>query len=176
MLPNIRHLIGLFCCFCCLQYACQMSSNTIVNGATAPDIALPNRNQQIQTLSQSHNEKLVLVEFWASWCAPCREEHTALTDIYNTYKDTEFTDAKGFSVYSVSLDKDAQAWKNAIEQDQLPWDNHVIDVAAFKSVYTDKYGFRSIPTTFLLDKNGTIIGINLTPNYLVYELNRRKKS
>jgi len=99
--------------------------------------------------------KYVLIDFWASWCGPCRKENPNVVRLYNEYKD------KGFTVFSVSLDKDANAWKAAIAKDGLIWPNHVSDLLMWDTPMTQLYGFNSIPHTVLIDKTGKIIGKNL---------------
>ena len=95
--------------------------------------------------------KVVLIDFWASWCGPCRRENPNVTRIYSQYHD------KGFEIFSVSLDSDAASWKRAIESDKLVWPNHVSDLKKWQSQAAAIYGVRSIPSTFLLDKEGRIV-------------------
>jgi thiol-disulfide isomerase/thioredoxin len=112
---------------------------------TAPDIALKNPEGKVIKLS-SLRGKIVLIDFWASWCGPCRKENPNVVAVYNKYKD------KGFTVYSVSLDKDAEAWKRAIKADGLIWPNHVSDLLQWESPMPQLYGFQGIPYTVLIDK------------------------
>ena len=98
---------------------------------------------------------LVLVDFWASWCGPCRKENPNLVKLYQKYK------SKGFTILSVSLDDDEAAWKNAIEADGLIWPNHVSDLKGWESPMTQVYGFNSIPYTVIINKEGKINGIGL---------------
>jgi peroxiredoxin len=127
--------------------------NTPGIGQKAPDISLPNPEGQKVKLSTLKG-KVVLIDFWASWCGPCRKENPFVVNVYNKYKD------KGFTVFSVSLDNNKDKWLQAIEKDGLVW-NHVSDLKGWNSSAADLYGIRSIPATFLLDKDGTIIGKNL---------------
>ena len=102
--------------------------------------------------------KIVLIDFWASWCGPCRRENPNVVSVYNKYKDTKFSKkAKGFTVYSVSLDQNAEAWKNAITKDGLVWENHVSDLGGWQSKGAAIYGVNSIPAGFLIDENGIIL-------------------
>jgi peroxiredoxin len=102
----------------------------------------------------AYRGKYTLVEFWASWCAPCREESPTLVRLYNQYKD------KGFAMLSVSIDKNTKAWKNAIRQDGYIWGN-VCDLNGYGGPTAALYTVTAIPNSFLLDKNGRIIAKNL---------------
>lgn len=129
----------------------------------APEIALKDPNGKEIRLS-SLRGKYVLIDFWASWCGPCRRESPNVVKLYNKYKD------KGFTVYSVSLDNDAGKWKEAIEKDGLVWPNHVSDLLQWKSPMPQLYGFSSIPHTVLVNKEGMIIGTGLRGNALEQKL------
>lgn len=120
----------------------------------APEIALNSPEGKEIKLS-SLRGKYVLIDFWASWCGPCRKENPNVIKLYNKYKD------KGFTIYSVSLDTDANAWKAAIAADGLVWPNHVSDLLGWKTSMTSLYGFNSIPYTVLIDKEGKVLGTNL---------------
>lgn len=123
-------------------------------GAQAPDLEYPSPDGQNIKLS-SLRGKVVLLDFWASWCGPCRRENPAVVAAYKKYKD------KGFAIYSVSLDQDKNKWVNAIAQDGLVWKEHVSDLKGWKSQAAATYGVSSIPAQFLLDTNGVIIAKNL---------------
>lgn len=141
------------------------SSSHLINGSRAPEISLPDKEGQPLSLS-SLKGNLVLVEFWASWCKPCREENPKLVSLYNKYKGTDFQNAEGLKVISVSLDTDKEKWLDAIQQDNLLWEHHVSDLLGWKSAAVDSYGVSSIPSSFLVDQNGIIIGKNLKPRDL----------
>lgn len=123
-------------------------------GAQAPEIDLPTPDGKNIKLS-SLKGKVVLVDFWASWCGPCRVEMPNVVNTYNKYK------SKGFTVYSVSLDKEAGAWKNSIKSLGMMWENHVSDLKYWQCEAAQRYGVNGIPATFLLDKEGKIVATNL---------------
>lgn len=137
------------------RYKVMQSPSTSTSiGATAPELAFPNPDGTIMKLSDLRG-KVVLIDFWASWCGPCRRENPNVVNVYNKYKD------KGFEIYSVSLDRDKNSWIKAIETDKLVWKNHVSDLKYWSSEAAKLYGVNSIPATFLIDKDGKIIGKNL---------------
>lgn len=119
----------------------------------APDIELLSPTGEKVMLSKLKG-KMVLIDFWASWCRPCRAENPNVVEAYNKYKSTKFKNAKGFEVFSVSLDKNEEAWKQAILADKLTWKNHGLDkdskIATLYQVY-------SIPSGFLIDGEGNIV-------------------
>jgi len=119
----------------------------------APEIALPNQHDSIIKLS-SLQGKVVLIDFWASWCRPCRAANPTIRRLYKKYKD------KGFEVYGISLDDKKADWLKAIKTDKLVHIN-VIDHDAWYSKIAESYFVDEIPMGFLLDKKGMIVAIDL---------------
>jgi thiol-disulfide isomerase/thioredoxin len=129
-------------------------------GFMAPELAFPNPEGDTIALSSLHG-KLVLIDFWASWCLPCHIENPNLVKVYNTYKNRRFSNGNGFTIYSVSLDTKIDAWTDAIDRDGLLWENHVSDLKGWYSIPAAIYQVSSIPFNLLIDGRGIIIAKNL---------------
>lgn len=121
-------------------------------GDAVPEIALPNVKDSIVNLS-SFKGKVVLIDFWASWCGPCRQANPSVVRLYKKYKD------KGFEVFGVSIDNKKEAWIKAIKQDKIKF-TQVIDDGGWNSKVAATYAVDRIPINFLLDKNGTLYAID----------------
>ncbi|MHC1708194.1 MAG: redoxin family protein [Bacteroidales bacterium] len=129
------------------------TARNISIGSLAPEISLPDTVGAITKLS-SLRGKVVLIDFWASWCGPCRKENPHVVGLYKKYHE------KGFDIFGVSLDRDGKNWKKAIKDDGLIW-THVSDLLYWKSEPAKVYGVNAIPSTFLIDREGKIIGKKL---------------
>ena len=160
----------------------QYQNKKIQIGQEAPELEFKNPEGKIIKLSKINRKRIVLIDFWASWCGPCRKANPHVVELYHKYKN------KGFTVYSVSLDgvdertkrrfsneeqvamqleNSKKRWLGAIAKDKLEWDYHVSDLKKWDCAPAKEYGVRSIPRTFLIDKEGKIAAIN--PRYNLEE-------
>lgn len=142
-------------------------------GNKAPEIIENSANGRSIKLS-SLSGKLVLIDFWASWCKPCRNENPFVVSAYEKFSGSDFKGGKGFTVFSISLDRDLNAWKNAIQADHLIWENHVC-ASNQNAQYIQIYGITSIPSNFLIDGNGIILASNLRGEALEKKLASLRK-
>jgi peroxiredoxin len=146
----------------CLLLAAESTTAQVKVGQMAPDISLPDANGSIVKLS-SLKGKVVLIDFWASWCRPCRASIPAVIKLYEAYK------TKGFEVYGVSIDEKKKSWINAVSQDGINY-TQVNDKAGWYAKVTEVYGVNEIPSTFLLNKNGEVVAVNLEGKELEDEI------
>ncbi len=154
------------------------SKNRVIGlniGDTAPPIEQTGVDGKTVKLSSIKN-KIILIDFWASWCRPCRNENPAVVAAYNEFKNKKLKGGKkGFTVFSVSLDQSADAWKAAITQDGLVWKTHTSDLKGWGNSVAKTYGIVSIPNNFLIDSKGVIIAKNLRGENLTAELTKLLK-
>ncbi|NMC40319.1 MAG: TlpA family protein disulfide reductase, partial [Bacteroidales bacterium] len=134
--------------------AAKGSSAFLSTGSEAPESSLPSPDGKIISLSSTRG-KIVLLDFWAAWCPPCRQENPNLVKAYNAYRD------KGFEIFQVSLDRTREAWLKGIEEDNLGRWIHVSDLKYWNSSVVPQYRIESIPHNFLLDREGRIIASDL---------------
>jgi len=132
----------------------QKLRSVVMVGMEAPDIALADTAGVVRRLSDLRG-KVVLLDFWASWCGPCRMENPNVVRLYQRYHD------KGFDIFSVSLDNNRDKWVAAIKKDGLVWPNHVSDLRGWQSAGGRAYGVSSIPATVLIDPEGKVMARNL---------------
>jgi peroxiredoxin len=137
---------------------CQLKIND-----AAPEISLPNMDGKTVNLSDLKG-KIVLLDFWASWCGPCRNNNPHLSKFYKKYHP------KGLEIIGISEDQDQEAWKKAVEKDKLLW-IQLNDNKDRNTSPTNAYGVDAIPESFLIDKNGIIHSINLVGKELEKEVN-----
>lgn len=144
-------------------------------GDKAPDFEQTGVDGKTIKLS-SLKKRIVLIDFWASWCRPCRYENPTVVAAYNKYHKKKFNGGKkGFEVLSVSLDQNSNSWKKAIEADGLIWKYHTSDLKGWGNEVAQLYKITSIPNNFLIDGNGIIIAKNLRGPTLEQELEKLVK-
>lgn len=152
-----------------MSLTAQQSGTAV--GQIAPEISITNPLGQQLKLSDLKGQ-LVLIDFWASWCRPCRYENPNIVKTWKKHKDSQFKNGNGFTVYSISLDKNKKQWVEAIKTDKLDWEYHVSDLKGWYTESAQKYGVTSIPANYLIDANGKIIAKNLRGPKLETVLNQ----
>jgi len=144
-------------------------------GDEAPDIVMNNPKGKEMKLSDLRGS-YVLVDFWASWCGPCRRENPNVVRAYDKYRKAKFKDGEGFEIFSVSLDSDIPRWEAAIEKDGLKWKHHVSDLKKWDNEAAVMYGVSSIPMSFLVNPQGIIVATNLRGIALHHALDQHVES
>lgn len=137
-----------------------------LTGDQAPDFEVTLADNSQAKLSDLRG-KHVLLQFWGSWCGPCRRENPHLLQLYQQYHP------KGFEIFSIGIEQSQKAWQRAIEQDSMIWRYHSADFNEFKGGVAQQFNIHSIPATFLIDPQGLIIGVNLAPEQMEKLLAKR---
>lgn len=147
-----------------------------IRGEIAPNFSAQTKEGDPFQLSDLRG-KYVLLDFWGSWCAPCRVENPELVRFYRKFNTADFKDAAGFEVVSVGIEKNASRWEKAIQKDGLMWPYHILDQADnlrfFNSEIANKFGVREVPSKYLINPKGIIIGSNLSLGEMENLLNKR---
>ncbi len=148
-----------------------------ITGEQAPLFEATLRDGTLFRLAD-HRGKYVLLDFWGSWCPPCRQQNPQLVRFYERYGHASFLDADGFIIVSIGIERDSMRWVRAIEQDGLSWPYHILDRATslrfFDSPLAKLYGVRQTPTTFLINPKGYIMGLNLPISEMERLLDRKR--
>lgn len=151
----------------------QYENTTIKIGQKAPELAFPNPAGETLKLSAINKDRYVLIDFWASWCGPCRMSNPGLVALYKQFSNKKFKNAKkGFTVINFSLDKDKGAWMDAIKKDNLYWPYHMSDLRYWDSKGAAMYGVQFVPQSFLIGPDGKVIGMYSRAEMAQEDLNK----
>jgi len=160
LIIHMKKITFLFIALLSFSFANAQYQNTKMEvGQKAPDLEYNNPKGEKIKLSTINDKRVVLLDFWASWCGPCRAANPSLVEFYKKYSAKKFMKAKnGFTIVSVSLDRNVEPWIQAIEKDKLEWPYHMSDLGGWQSKAAAEYGVMFVPQCFLIDANGIIIG------------------
>lgn len=145
-----------------------------VNGEAVPTLSATLRNGEAFELSDLRGH-YVLLDFWGSWCGPCRAENPGLVALHRAFENAEFDEAKGLAIVSIGIEEDRGRWERAIKRDSLYWPYHIFDQATslrfFDSPIANDFGVKQLPTKYLLNPSGHIIAVNPSIDELRARLN-----
>ncbi len=148
-----------------------------VNGHTVPDFTAQTISGEKFTLSSLRGQ-YVLLDFWGSWCGPCRMENPNLVQLYNRYQGVKFKDGSQFTIVSVAIERNTESWKRAIAQDALSWPIQIMDQASnlrfINSPVALIFKIRSLPSSYLINPDGKVMGVNLGTTEIDELLQRRR--
>lgn len=142
-----------------LYFYYQYRQPRFIAGEKVPDFTTVLANSQEVSLSDLRG-KYVLLQFWGSWCGPCRAENRHLTRLYQRYHQ------QGFEIFSIAIEKNQASWERAIASDQLTWPYHALELSYFNGPLATQFNIHSIPATYLINPEGTIMGVNLSPDQI----------
>ncbi|MCB0600342.1 MAG: TlpA family protein disulfide reductase [Saprospiraceae bacterium] len=144
-------------------------------GIDAPGFEFVNLAGETKKLSDFQGQ-YVLIDFWASWCGPCRAQNPKIRELYAKYHHAAFKDGSGFEVINIAIEGDPERWKQAINQDGLDWPNHFTDGENFQGPVAKRYGIRQIPTSYLVNPSGKIVAVNPDIEFISTFFDRRMTS
>ena len=159
---KIKNLILVLC----LSLSCSVAFGQLKIGDQLPEITLQNNKEKAIALQQSFEGKIVLVDFWASWCAPCRLANKKMAPFYKKYK------SERFEVVGISVDTDKLKWNNAITKDKLEYEQ-LVDPYGFDAKSAVFFGVEQLPNSYLFDADGTLVSINPTEEEIVQLINKK---
>ena len=157
----MKRFVLVICLFMLVCGISQVSAQSqgLEKGDKAPEITLANQRGETVALS-SLKGRFVLIDFWATWCAPCINEQPELAKLYRKYKNSRFSNGKGFEIYGVSLDAKKEVWENGINKMKINW-IQVSDLKFWKSPVAKTYNIQALPFNVLIYGNGIILAKNL---------------
>jgi len=168
-----KHLILIILLISLFLNACQKNLK-FKSGDIAPDFEIQNTDGKKYALRDLRGS-IVLLDFWGSWCGPCRTKNPYVVAIYNKYKNAQFASADSFTVFSVALENNENSWKSAVIKDKLTWKYNVCDLNRMNAKVAKLYGINAIPTTYIINEKGLIIGVDLAPEDIEKLLNHQLK-